>query len=877
LIVPSPVNDPNRLQPEAELREIYGVLDQLRVDVDLIRLNPPTVDNLRFALATRKFDAVHIATHGDSSGIDLEEIDGSACRINVQHFAELFQNCGRCLLVLNGCSTEPFGDELARVAPDVTTISMGGGVLRQAAVRAISTIYSLLLAGAPASQAAREGTRILRQSGDARTDVRVTGRQDNDALLGVPAGSGRPTYHPCMPRTNAQARRMAIFDREQEMLDLHAALFEDGPYVGLVGITGTGKTTLVQSVVSRYGWRFTDGIGYLSLRADLSLANLAETFRWPTPGTEFTTQDIGARLSEGRYLLVFDDAEDAQPDAVKEILGLLNEWDTSLGGRAIIVLHSRHPEFADAIGTNWISVRGLPAEAARHLMESRLGSKEKARQTLGNDLAIVPGLCFGHPKTIESTASLLQLGERWSEVKDDLVRLSGQGPLSVNEEMMGRIIARLESNAPGVRDLLDAWAVFEDRCRVAVWRDVAGVNAPDVFRHRRILDTALRALHGATLIERYDEDDEARCVIHPLLVSHLRRRHAELSPDKIEDLVRAQLRQQINLASPDRFPAEESGNVRRALQLGKEREMWRAILEYCEKVAGDSDLPLARRGPWPLARDILDLGVEAAGHSEDRAAEARFLLVRGMVEYRLAELEQAESIYRSAAALANDIGDGHIWLAAMRGVGRVRYRMGDFSGAQEVYTEAKAAPHTNEVAVADIDHELGKVMYRGGDLAQARELFTRARDVRERAGMTRDLARSLHELARVEHASGEFLKARPLYLEALRLERENNDPVTEQATLFQLGRLALDEDQLEEADSWFADSTRVTERLGDRIWMVHDHYGRALLSWARGDTSAAQRQAKLALEESRGLRIGLAMELQEWVRAISASDVQGGS
>lgn len=875
LVTPSPVNDPTRLQSDAELLEIYGVLDQLRINVDVIRLNPPTLDNLRFALATRKFDVVHIATHGDPSGIDFEELDGRAVRVSIEKLGELFQGC-KCLLILNGCSTEPFGDELARTAPDVTTISVAGGVLRNAALRAIQTIYNLLFAEYSVERVAQEATGKLRELGDNRGEVRATGRNIRNKAFDFASGEGRPSYYSCMPRSKVEIRRMPIFDREREILKLHQALFDGGPYIGLVGITGNGKTTLVQSAVARFGWRFTDGIGYVSLRTDLSLVNLVETFNWPNLRTDSSLQEISVRLSGGRYLLIFDDAEDAPPEAVHEILSLLNEWDTSLGGRAIIVLHTQRAGFADAIGRNWIQVEGLPAPAARELMESCLGSKEEAKKVLGPDLAVIPDLCFGHPKTIESTAKALELGDGWSDVKGDLLRLSGDGPLSATDEMMGRVIERLEDRTPAVRNLLDAWAVFEDRCRESVWRKVAVGGVGDPAQQRRTFDAALRALRGAMLIERYDEGGEARCLMHPLLVSHLRKRHAHLSREKLEDLTRTQLRLEADLASADRYPAEESGNVRRALGLAKDLQEWSAALEYCEKVAGQSYLPLLRGGPWRLARNILDLAVEAAGFLEDRVREARFLLVRGMVEYRLAELGNAESAYAAALELSSEIHEESIRLTALWGIGRIRYRMGDFDEARDIYLKAKSeAGDQNEAVVADVDHELGKVLYRKGELQQARELFGKARQIRERAGRSRELARSLHELARVEHATGNLALARALYTEALELERENNDPVTEQATLFQLGRLAIDEGQVTEAERLFGLSKKVTERLGDKIWLAHAQYGDALLAYAEGDIENALEQARLALAQAQVLQIGLAAEVEEWVARITRNEHQG--
>jgi tetratricopeptide (TPR) repeat protein len=848
------------------------VLDELRIEADIIRLNPPTIDNLRFALATGKFDIIHIASHGDATGMDFEDIDGTAYHISVQAFAQLFQNSSKCLVVINGCTTEPVGDELARISGNVTTISIAGGILRQSALRAISTIYRLIFAGMAPDAVASEVSRILLIPRGDQSQLAVSGRNSGESAFIISVGNGRPNYYACMPRTNIQPRRMPIFDRENEMLSLHTALVDGGPYIGLVGITGIGKTALLQAAIYRYGWRFTDGIGYLSLRADLSLANLADIFNWPAHEEESTYLDISTRLSDGRYLLIFDDAEDAPPDAVTEMLALLDRWDTSLGSRAVVVLHTRRIEFGDAIGVNWIPVRGLPPTAARDLIESRLGSKEEARRKIGTDVALVPDLCFGHPKTIESTASLLQLGERWSEVKGDLVRLSGEGPLSANDEIMGRIIGRLEGREPGVRDLLDAWTVFEDRCREAVWRKVATGDSGDPVLRRNLIDSALRALQGATLIERYDDDHEARCVMHPLLVSHLRRRHASLTNEKIRSFVRSQLQQQVEMTSADRFPGEEAGNVRRTLQLGKQLSMWPVLLAYCENVAGDADLPLVRRGPWPLARDILDLAVEAAENIGDKMKAASFLLVRGIVEYRLAELGKAESVYQSVVHLAEITGDDKIWLSAMHGWGRVRYRMGDFDAAQEIYSRAKNSEHKDTITLAHIDHEYGKVLYRKEDLDGARTLFDGARRVRQDAGLYRPLARSLHELARVEHAAGDLPTARRLYTEALELERSYNDPVTEQATLFQLGRLALDEGSAEEAANWFEASAKVTTRLGDRIWMAHDLYGQALLAKARGDIEMARSAAERAIAESRRLGIGLTKELTRWLDTIPPSN-----
>ncbi|MGH3998550.1 MAG: tetratricopeptide repeat protein, partial [Pseudonocardiaceae bacterium] len=474
-------------------------------------------------------------------------------------------------------------------------------------------------------------------------------------------------------------------------------------------------------------------------------------------------------------------------------------------------------------------------------------------------------LLLGHPKTIEYAASLLQLGQPWADMRDDLVRLSGEGPLAVNDEMLSRVITLLERRAPAVRDLLDAWLVFEDSARESVWRKIAVNSGADQRSVKAQLDAALNELHGAALIDRHGQAGDTRCIMHSLLVAHLRRRHAMLSEEKMRELVQTQLIEQARLAREDHYPAGESGNIRRVVQVAERLGLWRNLVDYCVAVVGQQGLPLVRRGPWALARELLDAAVRAAAECADQEWQARFLLVRGTVEYRLAAFESAARAYEQAAALADAAGARSLRLQALRGVGQVHYRTGDLLAAERLYHTARILAEDDESSMADIDHQLAKILYRKGRLNEARDLLTRVRATRERSGHDRDLAKTIHEQARIEHVAGQGERARALYEEALRLERQVKDPVMEQATLFQLARLALDRGSTAEAQDLFSDSRRISEELGDQVWIVHAQFGQALLDWDQGNRDSALQQGKTALSESRKLRIGLTAEIQEWL------------
>jgi tetratricopeptide (TPR) repeat protein len=871
LVVPSPINDPNRLSLNAELAEINEALDQVRAPVDIVRLNPPTLGNLRFALATRAFQIVHVAAHAGTAGVELEDEDGTAIQVGDEQFAGLFADGQECLLVLNGCSTEALAHRIGRDAPDVTTLSIAGDLDRHDAMRLVGALYRHMFTDTP-EHVARNAADSLRRrrEQDQLSPVRVRGLHADRKIANVQLGIDRPTYYPCTQPSNLTSRHIRVVDRVAELLRIHELFFGEsvnGPFSALVGIPGSGKTTVAQTAADHYGWRFPHGTGWISLRGGFSITDLQQAFGWTTaPATVSPVAQAARRLSSGRHLLILDDMEEAEPEAIAEVRALLSNWDTALGGRAMLVFHTRRMDIQDLIGANWVTIKELPADAASDLMIACLGGPENTRRTLGGDVSEASRLCLGHPKTIESTASLLQLGQRWTDLKTDLQQLTGGGALAVNDEMLGRVIFRLEARVPAVRDLLDAWTVIDDGCRESVWRRLAVVNSADASAKAQ-LDAALGALHGASLIDRYDLAADSRCVMHPLLVAHLRRRHEGMSRQRTRELVKIQLAEQAKLATLEDYPAGEAANIRRVLRLAHGLGMHPDIVRYGIAVAGDGQRVLVRHGPWQLARDVLDLAVEAAEAEADDGQLARFLLARGTVEYRLADFPAASESYEMAASRSAAAGNPTLQMLALRGSGQLHYRAGDLDQAERVYERARELA-ADDPDTADIDHQLGKVAYRRGQFAAARELFQRVCDVRRQAGRVRDLAKTLHELARIEQALGDQHAARALYEEALELERRVKDSVTEQATLFQLGRLALAEGRISDAERLFAESRSLSEELGDEVWIIHADYGQALLAYARQEYPSALTKAQIALEKSQEMHIGLSTEIREWMALV---------
>lgn len=136
-----------------------------------------TANDLRRALLDEPYQIVHLASHGSSSGLVLEDQQGQPYAVSQEalalHFRDYRQTL-RCVL-LNACYSLATGQRIALGVPYV--VAMQGPVYDLAAIEFSRGFYDAISAGEDIERAYREGQSAVRYAGLERDFLAVLVRE----------------------------------------------------------------------------------------------------------------------------------------------------------------------------------------------------------------------------------------------------------------------------------------------------------------------------------------------------------------------------------------------------------------------------------------------------------------------------------------------------------------------------------------------------------------------------------------------------------------------------------------------------------------------------------------------------------------------------
>jgi tetratricopeptide (TPR) repeat protein len=607
-------------------------------------------------------------------------------------------------------------------------------------------------------------------------------------------------------------------------------------------------------------------------------------FNWGLDNVSGTKQrDIALyELGRGPVLLLLDDLEEINLDESKEIIDILSSWNTTLGGRALLIMRRQRPEFDDLIQSNWISIGELPEAAAMEFFSARLGGVDIAMARLGANFTNVFSLCYCHPKLLILTAAALQLGVPWDQLATQLKQLVGT-PIAKMEQVLEITISQIQRDSPIAGQFLDCWAVFAEAAIEEAWRFVLsgkmlGVDDPV----RQWQNDALETIQRATILQRFSSENGVQCRIHPLVSEYLHsHRWSILTQEKREEYQVRHLnfyRESISSRSENYPIVLEWDNILLALKNTSKTKRWKEVIALCNILVGNERELLFRKNLWNHAKLALNYAIQAAQELSEQQLLAVFLHNLGISQYRTAEYQEAEKSFEQSLTIAIQIGDIDLVIRERLEIGRVCYRLMRYEQAEEYFEKVRiqAQLKGDLGRYAAALHELGRLAYRRKNASVAQQLLGEALQIRENVSIKLGVAQTLHELGRVQHDlaleaenAKQLEDAESLYQRSLALRREVGDYVGQQATIHQLGLLSFDQGHYERAQKYYSECIELSDALNDRFWIAHNQFRYARLLWRLHEYEEAARLASQSLELCTVLGVSLKTQVENWLKAPS--------
>lgn len=652
-----------------------------------------------------------------------------------------------------------------------------------------------------------------------RPDVPWRGEADDLPKLAIP--------HNLPPRSE-------FVGRQAEKGRVYEALASRYPLVSIDGIGGIGKTSLALEVAyeclhaSRDATIFdgkTTFAGFIWASAkdrDLTLNDLLNAIARTLDYTGIAHQPEGEKreaverlLREQPYLLLVDNLETVTDENVRDFLLKLPE-----PSKALITTREQ------TLRQVWaISLKGLAQDAALELIRSsgrRLGLQALA-QAEEKVLLRLYEATGGAPLAIKwAVGQIKQRGQSLDSVLAALYEARGD----IFEHAFARSWSLLSSDAKCVLKALPLFAAPVSPAALEATSDI----------HHYVLKDAIGQLIEMSLIEVTNEldEDERRYDLHPLARAFANARLVDtpnFEREARERMAEYYVESCTNkggwgIVEEFSWFKAELPNIISVIEWANSVQQWQIIISLYD----GAFFFLGTRGYWQERIQYGHMALEAARKMEDCASEAFFQYTIGWALFKQGHPVEAEGLLKSSIQL--------------------------FTGLEQKATEEKQIIRSHSAARAILT--LANAAIAQGDLDRANQIIEKAENMVE-DDARKTLDRLLPKVrGYIELELGNYDKARELILYTLEQTQREGAQLGIGGRLIDLGKIALAQNQLEQATSLFLDGLKSSREHSREDNIAEAELGLAKVYAIRGENikartlaiSTREKFVKLGMESS---------------------------
>ena len=595
----------------------------------------------------------------------------------------------------------------------------------------------------------------------------------------------------------------ALIGREEEIAEIERLLGSDGVrLVALVGIGGTGKTTLARAVTARMRPEFRDGVLFAELSAindpDLVLPKIAEVMGIQVTGERAIDEVLRGYVKDKHLLLVVDNFEQVQSAAP-----VLADIANSAKGVKVLVTSRSMLRLGSAVEFHVPPLK-LPPASERAAMDVILNTEsvqlfisraQAVRPAFAPDndgIRCIAEICSrldGLPLAIELAAARVRVISPASilERLDRRLDLLAGGDADVparQQTIRNTLQWSYDLLTDDDRSFFRRLAVFPGSFTFEAAEAICSVRAVRQIRNLPSAEPSLDALESITslltnslLIQRPDAAaGEGRFAMLGVVREYARER-LEASGEAAE-IAAAHAAYFLDLAERAEPLIQGTDAIVWLDRLEDEHDNLRGALGWAieNEPEAAARLAAALRFFWLFHTHVMEghkwirLAFEAR---EDWAPEIRSKLLNGLgVGARIqGDYERAEEMHREALRSIEEAGDRREIALCHRGLGAVAARKGDFDAAEASFKQTlEISRELNDRS--EIGYSLGSLGNLArikGENAWARMLLEESLTTFRQLGQTERVITNLLGLGLIACEDAETDHAVELFVEGLSL------------------------------------------------------------------------------------------------------------
>ena len=212
--------------------------------------------------------------------------------------------------------------------------------------------------------------------------------------------------------------------------------------------------------------------------------------------------------------------------------------------------------------------------------------------------------------------------------------------------------------------------------------------------------------------------------------------------------------------------------------------------------------------------------------STDKVSDAEdyeIKMLQGLALTQTGDWKTSYKLFTSCLELSDKLSDQGRKARALRRIGAILYRKGEFSEALAILTEGLGYVKEDDRLKSEIENSIGVIYWKLGKLDKAQNAFQQDLKISRNQNDQEGITRALNNLGILHSQGGSYDEALQLYAEAIKIAGKNNDNKLVSTLYSNIADAYKHKGENKEAQRFYERCIELSEELGF-TWQIAEAY-----------------------------------------------------